>query len=169
MRRRPLPLILAVVLSSASGCAHLTSDVAGSLMVQAPNRIDPRIRTAYRKPPEDRSEAFDQRFWVSVGPPAAQLLVSVIEARPQGSPAVGTILVTRSGDDIVLDWSADSIAATSYAVYLLSGTGLTESVRAGTTFTKSFVHAGAALPGADDTIIYRITAVDACGQESTQE
>ena len=83
--------------------------------------------------------------------------------------AVGTILVTRSGDDIVLDWSADSAAATSYAVYLLSGTGLTESVRAGTTFTKSFVHAGAALPGADDTIIYRITAVDACGQESTQK
>jgi hypothetical protein len=82
---------------------------------------------------------------------------------------VGTILVTRSGDDVVLDWSADPLASTSYAVHLLSGTGLTESVRAGTTFTKGFVHANAALPGTDDLIIYRVTAVDACGQESAQE
>ena len=84
------------------------------------------------------------------------------------SPAapVGTILVSRAGDDVVLDWSADPATATSYAVYLLSGPGLIESVRAGTTFSKSFVHAGAALPGAGDVFIYRVTAVDACGQES---
>ena len=93
MHRRPLPLILAVLLSSASGCAHLASDIAGSLMVQAPNRVDPRIRTVYRKPPQRRSGPLDRRFWVGVGPPAAQLLVRVIEARPQGSPPVGTILL----------------------------------------------------------------------------
>lgn len=88
-----------------------------------------------------------------------------------GTPVttVGTVLVSLVGDDIVLDWSADPVAATSYAVHLLSGAGLTESVRAGTTFTRSFVHAGAALAGAGDLYIYRVTAVDACGQESALE
>jgi hypothetical protein len=81
------------------------------------------------------------------------------------APKVDSIMVIRAGDDIVLDWSADPIAATSYNIYLLSGAGLTESVRAGSSFTKGFIHAGAALL-AGDNLTYRVTAVDFCGRES---
>jgi hypothetical protein len=78
---------------------------------------------------------------------------------------VGTIFVARAGDDVVLDWSADPVAAASYNVYLRSGPTLATWRRAGSTTTKSFVHPGAALLTGDN-FVYQVTAVDACGQES---
>ncbi len=75
-----------------------------------------------------------------------------------------TILVDRSGDDILLDWAADPVVATSYNVYLLSGEDFSQAIRAGSTTSKGFVHAGAAL--APENFFYRVTAVNACGQES---
>ena len=82
-----------------------------------------------------------------------------------GVGGVGTILVTRSGSDVVIDWSADPVSATSYNVYLRSGPTLATLVRAGSSTTKSFVHQGAALL-LGDNFVYQVTAVDACGQES---
>jgi hypothetical protein len=78
---------------------------------------------------------------------------------------VGTILVALSGDDVVIDWSGDPVTATSFNVYLRSGPGLANSVRAGSTSTRTFVHPGAALL-LGDNFVYQVTAVDACGQES---
>jgi hypothetical protein len=78
---------------------------------------------------------------------------------------VGTIQISRSGDDIVLDWSADPSTAPAYNVYLRSGTGLGTLVRAGTATGKTFTHAGAArLTG--DNFFYVVTTVDSCGRES---
>jgi len=78
---------------------------------------------------------------------------------------VGAILVDRSGDDIVLDWSADPVSAPAYNVYLRFGAGLATVVRLGTTTTKSFIHAGGAL-FTGESFYYEVTAVDACGRES---
>ena len=78
---------------------------------------------------------------------------------------VGTIQVDRAGNDVVLDWSADPVNAPAYVVYLRSGPGLGTLVRAGSTATKSFVHAGAALLTGQD-FDYVVAAVDSCGRES---
>jgi hypothetical protein len=78
---------------------------------------------------------------------------------------VGTIQVTNAGADVLLDWSADPVNAPAYVVYLRSGPGLGTLVRAGSTTTKSFVHAGAALLTGQD-FDYVVAAVDACGRES---
>ncbi|HYV86339.1 MAG TPA: hypothetical protein VFB49_10535 [Patescibacteria group bacterium] len=78
---------------------------------------------------------------------------------------VGTILVTRSGNDIVIDWSADPVNAPAYNVYLRSGPGLATLIRAGTTSAKSFIHSQAALLTGEN-FFYDVTAVDACGRES---
>ena len=79
---------------------------------------------------------------------------------------VGTIQVTRSGGDVVLDWSADPVSAPSYEVYLRTGAALGTGIRIGSTTTKSFVHAGAALLTGDN-FFYDVTAVDVCGRESS--
>ena len=86
---------------------------------------------------------------------------------PAPAAAVGTIQVSRSGDDIVIDWSADPVSATSYNVYLMSGADLSQALRAGSTTSKSFVHKGAALLTGQN-FFYRVSAVDACGQESAR-
>ncbi|HEV8198625.1 MAG TPA: fibronectin type III domain-containing protein [Candidatus Polarisedimenticolia bacterium] len=78
---------------------------------------------------------------------------------------VGLIQVSRSGDDILLDWSADPVNAGAYVVYQRSGPGLATLVRLGSTTTRSFVHAGAALLTGQD-FDYVVSAVDACGRES---
>ncbi len=80
------------------------------------------------------------------------------------SPTVGTILVSRSGGDIVLDWSADPVLAARFVVYELSGPDFATAVRVGTTSSRTFVHAGAAFSGED--FYYRVAAVNACGTES---
>jgi hypothetical protein len=84
---------------------------------------------------------------------------------PAPADPVGTIQASRSGDDIVIDWSADPVAAVSYNVYLLSGPGFSQWVRAGSTPSKTFVHPGAAQLTNED-FFYRVSAVDACGAES---
>ena len=79
---------------------------------------------------------------------------------------VGTILVSRSGDDVVLDWTADPVNGTRFAVYQVFGTGFSETIRVGTADGKTFVHEGAALSGED--FYYRVSAIDDCGNESTR-
>jgi hypothetical protein len=80
---------------------------------------------------------------------------------------VGAISVDRSGDDVVLDWTADPVSATRYIVYKLGGPTFGEAIAIGTTDTKSFVHEGAALSGED--FFYRVTAVDSCANESAPQ
>jgi hypothetical protein len=80
---------------------------------------------------------------------------------------VQTILIGRSGDDVVLDWSADSTPATRYAVYQLTGPAFDQAVLVGTTTTRSFVHEGAALSA--ESYAYRVSRVDDCGNESAVE
>ena len=80
---------------------------------------------------------------------------------------VGTIRAWRNGDDVVIDWTDDPISATRYVVHQLIGPDLGEGVDIGSTMSKSFVHEGAAL--SDDGFFYRVTAIDACGNESPLE
>jgi len=80
---------------------------------------------------------------------------------------VQTILIDRSGDDVVLDWSADAAPATRYVVYQLTGPAFDQAVRVGTTTTRSFVHQGAALSA--ESFAYRVSRVDDCGNESAVE
>ncbi len=77
---------------------------------------------------------------------------------------VGTFRISRSGNDVVLDWTADAVSATRYAVYRVFGSGFSDAVRIGTSDTKTFVHEGAALSAED--FYYRVSAIDACGNES---
>jgi len=78
--------------------------------------------------------------------------------------AVQSIRVDRAGDDVLLDWSDDPAPGTRFVVYKFSGAGLAEALRVGSTSARSFVHEGAAL--ATEDFFYRVTAVDACGNES---
>lgn len=77
---------------------------------------------------------------------------------------VGTILLGRSGSDVTIDWTADPVDATRYAVYALSGPDFSEAVRIGTTSGKTFVHEGAG--ELEQAFAYRVSAVDGCGNES---
>jgi len=87
-------------------------------------------------------------------------------ATPVGT--VGSVAVSRDGDDVVLDWTADPVAGERFVVYKLLGPDFSEAVRIGTTDVRTFRHAGAAL-AFDEDFYYRVTAVDACGQESALE
>jgi hypothetical protein len=78
---------------------------------------------------------------------------------------VGTVLIARDGDDIVLDWTADPATGARFAIYKLGGAGFTEAVRIGTTETRTFRHEGAAL-ALDENFYYRVSVIDECGQES---
>jgi len=80
---------------------------------------------------------------------------------------VGTILVDRSGDDVVLDWTADPASGTRFVVYRLSGSTFDEALRIGTTNGRSFVDPGAMLSG--ENLAYRVSAIDSCGNESALE
>jgi fibronectin type 3 domain-containing protein len=77
---------------------------------------------------------------------------------------VGTVLVGRSGGDVILDWTDDPVQGKRFAVYRLDGAGLADALRVGTTSARSFVHEEAATSG--DDFYYRVTAIDACGAES---
>ena len=77
---------------------------------------------------------------------------------------VGKILGSRSGNDVVFDWTADPVSATRYVVYQVSGSAFNVPLRIGTVSTKTFTHVqAAALPG---NIYYFVSAVNACGAES---
>jgi Zn-dependent metalloprotease len=78
---------------------------------------------------------------------------------------VGTIHLNRSGDDVVLDWTADPVEATRFVIYKLTGPDFSESVRIGSTDQRTFAHVGAAM--ANESFYYRVTAVDSCGNESS--
>jgi len=77
---------------------------------------------------------------------------------------VETIQIDRNGGDVVLDWSGDPASGTRFAIYKLGGSGFGEALRVGTTEMRSFVHEGAALSAED--FYYRVTVIDACGNES---
>ena len=80
---------------------------------------------------------------------------------------VGTMLVSRAGDDVVLDWSDDPTPGTRFAIYKLGGSGFGDPVLIGTTDTRTFVHEGAGPAG--ESFSYRVSAIDACGNESALE
>jgi pimeloyl-ACP methyl ester carboxylesterase len=62
------------------------------LMVSAPNRLNPWVGERCPLPPLESLLGVDQQFWVKVGPPEAELSVSVLE--PPGLPQPrGTVLV----------------------------------------------------------------------------
>ena len=83
------------------------------------------------------------------------------------APAVGTILVARQGNDVVLDWTADPTPGSRFVVYKLQGPGFSEAVRVGTTDTRTFVHSGAA--SSSESFFYRVAAVNTCGVEGAIE
>lgn len=77
---------------------------------------------------------------------------------------VGRILLTKSGSDVLLNWTSDPVSATRYVVYRASGAAFDQLLRLGTTASKSFTHTGASnIPG---PIYYFVSAVNACGGES---
>jgi len=81
--------------------------------------------------------------------------------------AVGTILARREANDVVLDWTTDPTPGARFAVYLLTGPTFSTAVRIGTTDGRTFRHEGAVLAPAD--YAYRVSAIDACGNESALE
>jgi pimeloyl-ACP methyl ester carboxylesterase len=93
MRCRALPLMLLAFLLSSAGCARLASMSTARLMVEPPNRVEPRTWFANFRPLREDQEGFDDRFWVRVGPPPAKLLVSAVDPKPADRPPVGTILL----------------------------------------------------------------------------
>jgi hypothetical protein len=67
------------------------------------------------------------------------------------------------GQDTTLSWSSDPVSAPRYNVYRADGAGFAQTLRIGSTTTKSFVHASALnMPG---SIFYLVSAVNACGQD----
>lgn len=85
----------------------------------------------------------------------------------QAPAPVGTILVTKSGGDVVLDWTTDPVSETRYVAYKVTGPAFSQPTRIGTTAVKSFIHAQAATTR--DPVFYFVSAVNACGQESAIE
>ncbi|MDX1388798.1 MAG: hypothetical protein R3344_06385, partial [Acidobacteriota bacterium] len=83
---------------------------------------------------------------------------------PTPVQTVGTIEISRVGDDVLIDWTGDPVSATTYVVHQLSGSQFEVEIDVGSTTMKSFIHQGAALSGED--FFYRVTAIDACGNES---
>ncbi len=72
------------------------------------------------------------------------------------------ILVTRDGDDVRIDWSANPVG-TRAVVYRITGCGPSARVKLGSTVGNVFVHKDAALSA--ESFNYRVTFVDDCGNE----
>jgi hypothetical protein len=83
---------------------------------------------------------------------------------PTPVTTVGTVAISRSGANVILDWTSDPVSGTRYVVYKLSGPTYADAVAIGTTDSRIFIHEGAATSGED--FFYRVTAVDACANES---
>ena len=77
---------------------------------------------------------------------------------------VGTINTIVNGNDVVIDWDLDPVVGERYVIYQLSGPDFSEEIRIGSTANRSFVHEGAL--NNPDSFYYRVSAVDACGNES---
>ena len=85
MRGRFLSIIIAVLLTSCSGCARF----AGFMTTAPPNRVlHPALGNLCRQ----RAQ-YDSQFDVVVGPPRATLRVSMLEGRPFGMRPRGTVVV----------------------------------------------------------------------------
>ncbi len=76
---------------------------------------------------------------------------------------VDTIIVDRSGDDVILDWSTDPAPGVRFVVYSLDGAAFELPTAVGSTDSRSFVHAGAV--GSAQSFFYRVVPVDACGNQ----
>jgi hypothetical protein len=81
---------------------------------------------------------------------------------PPPAQTLCSIHVTRSGDDVVVDWSANPVPNRA-VVYRVNGCDPVDSVRIGTATGTSFVHENAAL--SPESFNYRVTTVDDCGNE----
>ena len=80
--------------------------------------------------------------------------------------AVESIAVTRSGEDVVIEWTGDSAPAQRFVVYTLSGDQFELPLSVGTTQTQTFTHSEAL--NSADSYFYRVGAVDECGNESAR-
>ena len=80
---------LAAILAVVGGC----SQPLATMMVSAPNRINPYVTDSNPIPPIESIAGVDQQFRVPVGPPDATLSVSVIEPKTDAPEPKGTILV----------------------------------------------------------------------------
>ncbi len=76
---------------------------------------------------------------------------------------VGTVLISREGKDLLLDWTADPITAGRYKVYTLTGATFAKSTLLASPSAKSYRH----IDGAEGTKLtsYRVSALNACAEE----
>ena len=81
------------------------------------------------------------------------------------APPLGTIRPRRQGDDVVIDWTADSTLGPRFAVHVATTPGFGDGVLLGTTDERTLVHEGAALLPQD--LYYLVSAYDTCGNESS--
>jgi pimeloyl-ACP methyl ester carboxylesterase len=88
---RLIGLVVALLLVSVAREVQAAPPLA-ELMASAPNRLNPWVGESCPLPPLESLLGADQQFWVKVGPPEAELSVSILE--PPGLPQPrGTILV----------------------------------------------------------------------------
>ena len=123
---RTLLVALAALVFSTSGCARLASTRAATLMIRAPNKVDPGAMWTNLRPLSPPADPGDQRFWVEVGPPRASLLVSTIEPkRADGSRPVGTILLLHGAYGRSEDMlnTANTFRASGYRAVLVDMRG----------------------------------------------
>jgi hypothetical protein len=81
---------------------------------------------------------------------------------PEPVATLCEISVSRSGDDIVVDWSVNPVG-TRAVIYDINGCGPGGAIKLGTSTSDSFVHGLAGLSSAGFN--YRVTFVDDCGNE----
>ncbi len=79
------------------------------------------------------------------------------------APAVGTILLAKDGDDVLIDWAEDPVTAARFKVYTLGGPAFADATLLGTSVSKGYRHVQGGLYGMLTS--YAVSAVDACGQE----
>ena len=72
-------------------------------------------------------------------------------------------MLTLDGDDVVVDWSTDPVAANRFKIYALSGPDFSGQTLIGTTDSKQFRDVGAGLPGG--LVSYRVSALNDCAEE----
>ena len=95
LHRRNLPILLLPLLC---GCAQFLSAV----MVSAPNRLNPFASNAKLSPPARQALGIDQQLRVKVGPPDADLSVSIADAPDpvsRGANITYSIQLTNGGPD----------------------------------------------------------------------
>lgn len=89
LRTGAMGLLIAALVASVARPAPPLAE----LMVSTPNRLNPFAGQSNPLPPLESVLGADQQFWVKVGPPAAELSVSILEPQVASKPPRGTILV----------------------------------------------------------------------------